>query len=172
MDDERPAAGDLTRVSDSDWQVAMCHLLGSLASAHLSAAVRDVALALKSLKPGEQRRLVDALLLEATSMRDENLLKARSRSGGKGNSTPDHVDIEIRALTEDQMAMLGLLRAGRVRQTIPLTVFVEPEETDIACGMEPHVATHHCPVVTWRGKERILMPDGSLTTLRRSAAND
>lgn len=79
--------------------------------------------------------------------------------------------ISVKALTEDQMAMLELLGVNRVRQTTPVTFYVTDDDP-LAIDGKPHIAEHHCPLVTWRGRERIVMPDGALETLNRRAAND
>lgn len=80
--------------------------------------------------------------------------------------------IEIDTLTEDQLAMLELLGVARVRQTRSIDLVVTPAVDETAYAVTRHIARHHCPIVTWRGKERVVRPDGSLETLNRRADND
>ena len=80
--------------------------------------------------------------------------------------------IETTILSEDQIAMLDLLCVNRVILTEPVDFLVKPDELEKACGAGDYIARHHCPVVAWRGKQRIVMPDGALATFKLYAAND
>lgn len=167
---ERPP-DNVVVLNQDQWMTAISELISSTGASGPFAALNELVWSIYLAVPNSAHRLIDELRAH-----HEAILKRIDEDGGtRPADYPAPIDlpiVEVHALTEDQMAMLDALGVKRVKQTWPVTLFFDPDEAGVVAGLQRHLLRHHCPVVTWRGKERIVRPDGSINTLTRHAAND